>query len=259
MTYNVFIQDYEEYFLLALNERLLSKVIDAHDKGAGSVSIPGEKVVYLNNFKQIRIFTNAGDRSARELEGKMYQLVGGFYSDAWDVRFLEQFGEDVTRDKIQYGYGESPKPGGQATLVSSTTGQGLWDLLHPTLMQVSQKAYMTGNFKEAALNALIAVDERVGKSMKNSTAANAKKTGTDMMFAAFSEKVPVIKLFPDEDPDAVTMQEGYKYIFAGVMLAIRNPKGHRNFTIEEKDAIELLFIASRLLRKLDEAMKPEGE
>lgn len=256
MTYNVFIQDFEHYFLLALDERLLDKVIDAHDQGSGSISIPGEKIVYLNNFKQIRIFTNAQGLHKRDLENQLNQVVGGFYPLAWEARFLEQFGVDVTREKLQYGFGEKPKVGGLAPQVANTSGEGLWDLLHPSLALVSQRAYVTGNYKEAALNALIAVDERVGQAMKSSTEANAKKTGTDMMFAAFSEKAPVIKLFPDRDPDAKTMQEGYKYIFAGVMLAIRNPKSHRNFTIDEKDAIELLFLASRLLRKLDEAVEP---
>lgn len=254
VTYNVFIQDLMKQFLLALTEDDLAKVIEAHDTGAEKISIPGERVAYFSHFIQIRIFMNTGSRTSQQVASILDQSAGRFGRDGWNERILAQLGKEVTREKVKLGFGEKPVTGALATLVVNTSGAGLWNILHPRLTEVSRRLYEDGHFKQAALDAFIEIDERVGKAMAGTP--GSKKTGKDMMLAAFAEDAPIIKLFPSSNPDAKTMQEGYKFIFAGVMLAIRNPKGHRNFTIEEKDAIELLFIASRLLRKLDEALPP---
>ncbi len=42
-------------------------------------------------------------------------------------------------------------------------------------------------------------------------------------------------------------------IFAGTITGIRNPKAHDNIVIDEKRAIHLLYLASLLMYKLDEA------
>lgn len=253
MTYNVFIQDFSSYFLLALTEEDLSKVIDAHDTAADSISIPGERVAHLTNFKQIRIFENERGFTSQQIENVLKQKAGRHDRRFWDVRVLEQLGREVTREKMKHGFGTQPKVRGRAELVASSNGAGMWDLLHPRLSEVSRKVFEVGSYKEAALNAFIELDERVGNRLVNHP-VGSKKTGKDRMLFALAEDSPIIRLFPDDNPDAKMKQEGYKFIFAGVMLAIRNPKGHRNFTIDEQDAIELLFLASRLLRKLDNAV-----
>ena len=46
---------------------------------------------------------------------------------------------------------------------------------------------------------------------------------------------------------------GYMEIFAGTITGIRNPKAHDNIVIDEKRAIHLLYLASLLMYKLDEA------
>ena len=42
-------------------------------------------------------------------------------------------------------------------------------------------------------------------------------------------------------------------IFAGAMTRIRNPKAHNNVVIDENRTIHLLYLASLLMYKLDEA------
>jgi hypothetical protein len=42
-------------------------------------------------------------------------------------------------------------------------------------------------------------------------------------------------------------------LFAGAMTGIRNPKAHGNVAINDTRAISLLFLASLLRSKLDEA------
>lgn len=254
MTYHVYIwADGSEQYLFALSEPELAKIIEAHDTGAKNVSLPGEKLVRLEFFQQIRVFENILTFSKEQAIEFMKRGSGNPYMTYWKDDLLHRLGREVTKDLVQFGFGEKPRAGGLASAVNSATGLGLWDLLHPRLALVSRKLYEGGSFKEAAQAAFTEIDERVGRIM--AAQPGIRKTGKDMMMAAFSEADPIIKLFPDENPDARMMQEGYRFIFAGVMLAIRNPKGHRNFTIEEQDAIELLFLASRLLRMLDEAVK----
>lgn len=53
-----------------------------------------------------------------------------------------------------------------------------------------------------------------------------------------------------EFPD-VSIQQGYKLMFKGSMLAIRNPKAHAIETIEREDALRKLAFASMLMYKLD--------
>lgn len=253
MTYNVFIQDFSSYFLLALAEEDVAKVIEAHDTGAESVSIPGEPVTHLTHFKQIRIFENERGFTSQQITTALDHKAGRYGRRFWDVKVLEQLGREVTREKMKHGFGTQPRRGSLTTVVAGSNGAGMWDLLHPRLTEVSRKVFEVGSYKEAALNAFIELDERVGNRLANHP-VGSKKTGKDRMLFALAEDSPIIKLFPDDNPDARMMQEGYKFIYAGVMLAIRNPKGHRNFSIEEQDAIELLFLASRLLRKLDDAV-----
>ena len=49
-------------------------------------------------------------------------------------------------------------------------------------------------------------------------------------------------------------QEGYKFLFAGAVLAIRNPRGHKTAVKDDPDlCLDHLGFASMLLRKLDDA------
>ena len=48
-------------------------------------------------------------------------------------------------------------------------------------------------------------------------------------------------------------QLGYMEIFAGTMTGIRNPKAHSNIVIDEERGTHLLYLASLLMYKLDEA------
>ncbi len=49
-------------------------------------------------------------------------------------------------------------------------------------------------------------------------------------------------------------QDGYKFLFAGAMLAIRNPRGHEYSVVDSPDeCLDHLAFASMLLRRLAEA------
>lgn len=137
---------------------------------------------------------------------------------------------------------------------SKSSFKELSDLLHPMINKVSIKLFHDEYYKESVYAAIVEVVSRVKKNYKGKT----KKTddGTSLMMKAFNQENPVIRLFNEDEDDWKGMQEGYKYIFAGMVLAIRNPKAHGNFKIQELDAIELLLFSSRLMRKLDNEIVP---
>ncbi len=50
------------------------------------------------------------------------------------------------------------------------------------------------------------------------------------------------------------IQDGYRFLFMGVQQAIRNPAAHEPFAdIDDNEALELLSLASHLMRQLDRA------
>lgn len=74
------------------------------------------------------------------------------------------------------------------------------------------------------------------------------------MNTAFSVKNPIITLENVESEDGQNVQKGYMMMFAGAMIAIRNPKAHSNDSIEPEEAMPLIQIASRLFGKFESAV-----
>ena len=72
------------------------------------------------------------------------------------------------------------------------------------------------------------------------------------MMKAFSEPSPPIELTPLANRSERNEQEGYKFLFAGSMAAIRNPRGHEVLVSESPDeCLDHLSLASLLLRRLE--------
>lgn len=76
------------------------------------------------------------------------------------------------------------------------------------------------------------------------------------MMKAFSEMSPLIRLNKLGNISERDEQEGYKFIFSGSLMAIRNPRGHETGLKESPtECLDHLSLASMLLRKLESAEK----
>jgi hypothetical protein len=74
------------------------------------------------------------------------------------------------------------------------------------------------------------------------------------MMDAFDEKKPVMKLNPLVELSEVDEQRGFRYIFAGGVTAIRNPRGHEVSMPDDPDTcLDYLAFASMLIRRLEQA------
>lgn len=125
--------------------------------------------------------------------------------------------------------------------------------LHGDIIRVSKKAFESGLYAEAILNAYKEVIVRVRQ-----ISGLHELDGTSLMEQAFSLQNPKIKLNNLQTQSDRDEQVGFLSIFKGVALGIRNPKAHEN--IEQRDpykTLEYLSLASLLMKRLDERIEPK--
>jgi len=123
--------------------------------------------------------------------------------------------------------------------------------IHPEIRKNSLKLFDDGHYSQATFEAFKYVDNRV-KSI-----SGIKASGEKLMQAAFKDDGSAIALNTLANDSEVDEQRGYRFIFAGSVAAIRNPRGHEVNLPETTDAcLDHLSFASLLLRRLDAAVGP---
>jgi uncharacterized protein (TIGR02391 family) len=145
------------------------------------------------------------------------------------------------------------RPQLKGTPAASPTGavSEWWLLIHPAVRAPAESLFGSGHYSAAVFEAMKAVNVRVREFVRATT--EQELDGADLMNHAFSPKSPLIRLADLANESGRNEQQGYMLIFAGAMQAIRNPKAHELFTIEERRAVHHLYLASLLMQKLDEA------
>jgi uncharacterized protein (TIGR02391 family) len=120
--------------------------------------------------------------------------------------------------------------------------------IHPIISSVALKLFDDGHFAQATFEAFKYLDNQV----KKLSAIN--ESGYKLMMVAFAEVNPKIKLTALSTASEVDEQMGYKFIFAGAMSAIRNPRGHDNLIDPIDLCLDHLSFASVLLRRLEKTV-----
>jgi uncharacterized protein (TIGR02391 family) len=114
---------------------------------------------------------------------------------------------------------------------------------HPAIVNASKSLFETKHYAQAIFEAFKAVNNFV----KDKTQLSLD--GKDLMAQVFKEDIPIIKLNVLKSKSDKDEQEGFKFIFMGSMLGIRNPKAHDD--IIQRDpyrTIEYLGLASLLIK-----------
>jgi uncharacterized protein (TIGR02391 family) len=121
--------------------------------------------------------------------------------------------------------------------------------LHPKVLAASGKLLKDGHYPQAVFEAFKALEAYV-----KAKSGVRNKTGKALMTHVFSESKPILKIKPSLPDTANEEQEGFKFLFMGAMLGIRNPKAHYGVIQKDKvKTIQYLALASLLFKTVDEA------
>lgn len=120
--------------------------------------------------------------------------------------------------------------------------------IHPKLPPVVKQLFDDSHFAQATFEAYKFVDKEVQRFSKST------ESGVKVMMQAFAVENPLIRLTPLVTPSEKDEQKGFQFLFAGSVLAIRNPRGHEYSLADSPDqCLDHLSLASLLLRRLDDA------
>lgn len=120
--------------------------------------------------------------------------------------------------------------------------------VHPNLPKKVRTLFDDGHYAEATFEACKFLDSFVGRH------APKTKAGERRMMEALNEDSPVIELTPRSTDSEKDEQRGYKFLFAGTMIAIRNPRGHEHSLLDDPyTCLDHLGLVSMLLRRMNEA------
>jgi len=148
------------------------------------------------------------------------------------------------------GAKESARP----LVVSATVGDlvPLYDVLvtHDGLREVSRQLFVDGHYARAVEEAYKFFNNEVKRR------AGSKKDGPDLMHHVFNEDRPIMKLNALRSTSERDEQAGYRFIFAGAMAGVRNPRAHEHDLRDQPEAaLELLVMANHLLRAVGKAKR----
>lgn len=118
--------------------------------------------------------------------------------------------------------------------------------IHNSLPKVVKELFDNAHYSQSTFEAFKFLDKEVKRH------SGINKTGKDLMMKALSESSPMVVIADISDDTGRSEQEGYKFLFAGGMMAIRNPRGHEHSVDDDiNTCLDHLSFVSHLLRKLE--------
>ena len=121
----------------------------------------------------------------------------------------------------------------------------------PELRSLTRKLFRDGHYSLAVEQACKLVNNQV-KGRCGKTA----KDGPDLMHHAFKVDAPALRINSLKTESERDEQDGYRYIFAGMMAGLRNPRAHEHLLRDEPEAaLEILVLANHLLGVLARAKR----
>jgi uncharacterized protein (TIGR02391 family) len=122
--------------------------------------------------------------------------------------------------------------------------------IHPDIAAVSLKLFDDGHCSQAIFEAFKLMDKKVQQ------VSGSQESGHKLMMEAFNEARPKIKLNDLSTVSDKDEQMGFRFVFAGSMSAIRNPRGHEIKADPIDLCLDHLSLASVLLRTFEGRKSP---
>lgn len=122
---------------------------------------------------------------------------------------------------------------------------------HPQVQLHARPLYLQRNYFHAVFEAAKAYNKDV------KTKANTSKDGQALMLEVWGCDKGSLKITPCRSETDRNVQDGVKFLSAGLMAAIRNPTSHEpavDWPISAEDCLDVLSFISFLYRRLDAAV-----
>jgi uncharacterized protein (TIGR02391 family) len=117
-------------------------------------------------------------------------------------------------------------------------------LLHPVIVEKAYAEFLRGDYATAVFSAFREIEIAVREAGKFS----ATDLGVELMRKAFNENGG--QLTDMREP--ISERAALSHLFAGAIGRYKNPSSHRAVPIEVDEAVEVLSLASRLMKIVDE-------
>ena len=121
---------------------------------------------------------------------------------------------------------------------------------HPVITDHCRDLYGERNYFHAVFEAAKAYNNLVKSK------AQSLENGTQLMHRVWDARNGVLKVNSCTSETDRNVQDGIKFLSAGLMSVIRNPAAHEpalEWPVDEQDAIDILSLVSFLLRQYDKA------
>ncbi len=120
--------------------------------------------------------------------------------------------------------------------------------LHPEIGRAVAKLFRDGHYANAVEDACKILDGLV-----RLRSGRADVSGTSLMQTVFSTNSPVLRFNALKTETEKSEQQGMMFLYAGVMLAFRNPRAHEVVRDDPEMALEIIGFISHLATALDRA------